>query len=1070
MSEDSKIFVAYLTSGLGNRLRPLASALAYCARTGRQLRVYWDQITPNGCLTPLDALFKNRFEPITLAELEALSATRSVGLFTEKGPGHGVQREAERFGRPELSRISARHPAQPCTAIAVDSPQDIVVVYDNNYLSCLPTEESIRHLRSLDPSDAVRERVAAVVSDLGLTPAVKGVHARGTDFGLASALELYAGLIKGSIAVEQGEKFFLSTDDKDLEQGIRNLFPGNILTRHDRLHLSLNEGKDSWFDPDSFTISADHGLDALIDIYLLSCTNLVVFHPGSTFGEIARHLHNVLLPPHPTMEQPSTISKQHPAALAAIREEFNARAAKLVARGASPFPDGLNEGASGPLYLDSLSPAFYYWESLGYQIPILERMFTSSNSRPFLEWDGNLFTTLVATAREEAPFAVFDSLSPYSEAIPQLAVLRPYIQGRKILIVGSESYWLELFSAICGAAEITTVEYREIRWSSTPRCASKLTTITWDTFTEELDHHIQGYDLILTYSSIEHSGLGRYGDRIMPMGDLFTFLIMSKCLRPHGMTVVAVPTGKDLTHFNAHRIYGEKRIRALADIAGMNFIGIAFPDAGYLQTQEPEDYLKEGWTLDRLFQLPLGKLRQPLLCFAYPGFSTDQYFNASMSQPAARTANPHQAALDAVASALGSRKFVEITHQVPFGFDELNTQRINISVSQIPLLSNTETQGIEDCVIHVLLGCGVPFDGLLQALRWALPRFARIHVLEHNAASNDWNSPAIREEHCIDNCIGWQTLRQALALLTTAPLDTRLIPGTDSPDRNVLISLSGRDKAIPYGDAPGVLAALGVQQTGIGNASFSNWNDVYLGTAESTQLTARYRHRMKELRGSFSGKRLFASCGGFFSLDMLEEASLHRFSQIVFFDVNSFTVTFCQTIIKLIMNSSSRHEFLRNYLLAEIVFDESRNVFCIDTNTPFSKRLIIGASLSEYYHESIKPILITLLSAELSENGLIVRGMRNVSDNRTDSKGLLEIHCNKENFTNTNALINGNQSWLSSEQSFINVKHFLQNISITFTCCSLDAIQSNSDDMILSSNIKDFVPNNFLQNINGILI
>ena len=57
---------------------------------------------------------------------------------------------------------------------------------------------------------------------------------------------------------------------------------------------------------------------------------------------------------------------------------------------------------------------------------------------------------------------------------------------------------------------------------------------------------------------------------------------MANCLKPSGLCAVAVPTGQDLTHFNAHRIYGPQRIHALEQVSGLNYIGIVFPDAAYL--------------------------------------------------------------------------------------------------------------------------------------------------------------------------------------------------------------------------------------------------------------------------------------------------------------------------------------------------------------------------------------------------------------------------------------------------------------------------------------------------------
>ena len=54
------------------------------------------------------------------------------------------------------------------------------------------------------------------------------------------------------------------------------------------------------------------------------------------------------------------------------------------------------------------------------------------------------------------------------------------------------------------------------------------------------------FDGVVTFSSLEHSGLGRYGDQLNPWGDL---IAMSKawCLtKPGGRMLIGVPTGPDL--------------------------------------------------------------------------------------------------------------------------------------------------------------------------------------------------------------------------------------------------------------------------------------------------------------------------------------------------------------------------------------------------------------------------------------------------------------------------------------------------------------------------------------------
>lgn len=626
MSDHERIFVAYLTSGLGNRLRPLASAIAYCKKTDRTLKVYWDRITPNGCLTPLEKLFKNAFQSISLDEIADLG-DRSVGLFTEKGSGHGIQREADRFGRNQLLELSQATDSPPhtCYELTLENDDDVVIVYDNNYLECVPQEESIAALRSLEPQDEIVSQVNRYIQELGLEPGMKGVHARGTDFGIESALELYSGMIRNAVNVDQKERFFLSTDDEALEKGIVEMFPGLVLTRTDRLHLKLNSGKTTWGDPDSFTISEDHGIDALADIYLLSCTDLVVYHPGSTFGEISRHLKNVLFEAGLIKVEERASAPMGEDVFSRLTQEFRQRASMMMPRGNGQFIADLAQAHPGPEYLEQLPVSFGYWESLGYNIPIMERMFLASNSRPYLEWDGNVFTQIVNAGFGNISLDIFNAFCPYPEAIPQMQTLHSYINGRNILVIGSETYWMELFCALSGAKSVTTVEYREIRWTTPPRTATQINTITWDRYTREIEQHMDRYDMVVTYSSIEHSGLGRYGDPIMPLGDLFTFYLISRSVRQNGMLAVAVPTGQDLTHFNAHRIYGEKRIRALEQIAGFKYIGIVTPPKEYIDAKEEEESLKEGWNLSNLTRLPLGTYRQPILCFGPPGFDLSKY-------------------------------------------------------------------------------------------------------------------------------------------------------------------------------------------------------------------------------------------------------------------------------------------------------------------------------------------------------------------------------------------------------------------------------------------------------------
>ncbi len=61
--------------------------------------------------------------------------------------------------------------------------------------------------------------------------------------------------------------------------------------------------------------------------------------------------------------------------------------------------------------------------------------------------------------------------------------------------------------------------------------------------------------------TVEHVGLGRYGDPIDPEGDLKAIKELKRVLAPGGSLLFVVPIGKPRIEFNAHRIYSYDMIR-----------------------------------------------------------------------------------------------------------------------------------------------------------------------------------------------------------------------------------------------------------------------------------------------------------------------------------------------------------------------------------------------------------------------------------------------------------------------------------------------------------------------------
>lgn len=60
--------------------------------------------------------------------------------------------------------------------------------------------------------------------------------------------------------------------------------------------------------------------------------------------------------------------------------------------------------------------------------------------------------------------------------------------------------------------------------------------------------------------TIEHIGLGRYGDPLCASGDQQALAELSRVLAPGGSLLVVVPVGKPRVQYNAHRIYDPSMI------------------------------------------------------------------------------------------------------------------------------------------------------------------------------------------------------------------------------------------------------------------------------------------------------------------------------------------------------------------------------------------------------------------------------------------------------------------------------------------------------------------------------
>ena len=107
-----------------------------------------------------------------------------------------------------------------------------------------------------------------------------GVHIRRTDHKVviaANPLDGFIKMMKKQMELHPACLFYIASDDETVKEQMRKLFPGRIITQPNVI-LSRNSVK---------------GMkDAVVDLYTLARTNLIIGSRGSTYSDLASHLYD----------------------------------------------------------------------------------------------------------------------------------------------------------------------------------------------------------------------------------------------------------------------------------------------------------------------------------------------------------------------------------------------------------------------------------------------------------------------------------------------------------------------------------------------------------------------------------------------------------------------------------------------------------------------------------------------------------------------------------------------------------------------------------------------------------
>lgn len=186
----------------------------------------------------------------------------------------------------------------------------------------------------------------------------------------------------------------------------------------------------------------------------------------------------------------------------------------------------------------------------------------SDSSAKILKWDNEFYMELKRLAKKAIEMhrkqKIFNWMIYYATDYHLPNVLNEFnIREKNCVVVGSATPLYETFLDIFGN-QINTIEYRKIEHN-----IPNLNTYTYE---EAMDSNVSlnwNFDVGVSVSSIEHSGLGRYGDALDPEGDLKTMNLLSKIIKKDGLLILEIPIGTDKISFNASRVYGKFRLLLL---------------------------------------------------------------------------------------------------------------------------------------------------------------------------------------------------------------------------------------------------------------------------------------------------------------------------------------------------------------------------------------------------------------------------------------------------------------------------------------------------------------------------
>lgn len=261
--------VCYCVGGLGNRLRPLASCYEYANQNNIKLLVHWDDQDLR-CQCHIKDLFDIDIE---LISEEQLATMKDVTIFANST---GIDLDRRINNRTAIPQLEQKYGLSGSTLKKYTTQN--AILYSCFFQGVQGEKDFIRNLR---PTQSIQAIIDSEIERLKIDKDTIGVHARGSDF-FPDQTNYIAQIKKLNT-----KRIFLCSDEEAMEATVRSKLDIDVVTRN-KVFVSKKDANKSW--AQNTLVTKEAAIDSVVDMYLLSKTNLVIYDRRSTFAELARLL------------------------------------------------------------------------------------------------------------------------------------------------------------------------------------------------------------------------------------------------------------------------------------------------------------------------------------------------------------------------------------------------------------------------------------------------------------------------------------------------------------------------------------------------------------------------------------------------------------------------------------------------------------------------------------------------------------------------------------------------------------------------------------------------------------